>query len=298
MAYRIRRGDRSPQSALRRIARQQIDRAIRSIDDPAMDAARTIHDVRKRCKKVRGLLRLVRPGFPGYRDENARFRAIARPLGQLRDAGVLIDAFDNAITSCDAPEAEILAPVRALLCKRRAAVTAATDSRRLLAATRAQLLDARSRTYQWRLHAAGFDAFAGIETQYRRARRDMRRARAHPSADGAFHAWRKRCKDHACHLRLFVPLWPGPMQAMARCATALGELLGQHHDLAVLAGLLRGMAAEHDPERVDLALHLIHARQQAIAAAAFAQGRLLFADKPSALAARWRRRYLVWRSGA
>ena len=49
----------------------------------------TVHDVRKRCKKVRGLLRLVRPGLgPDYRRANADVRDAARELSSLRDAHV------------------------------------------------------------------------------------------------------------------------------------------------------------------------------------------------------------------
>ncbi|MCD9027891.1 CHAD domain-containing protein [Luteimonas sp. BDR2-5] len=299
MAYRIKRGDRSAQSSLRRIAREQIERATRAADDPATDADDAIHDIRKRCKKIRALLRLVGPHLSVDHDENAAFRAIARPLGAARDADVLVDTFDRiAVHDGAEVQADILAPIRSLLVRRRTVLIERIDTRALLVAARSELLEAQARVAGWRLRASGFDAFgAGVEVGFRRARKAMRKAHADPSAE-AFHAWRKRCKDHAYHLRLLRPLWPGPMRAMGACAAELGELLGDHHDLAVLDDTVRDAAGELDAPAVDLMAALIHARQEALARKAFPQGARLFADKPSALAARWRRRYDVWRNGA
>lgn len=296
MAYRVKRGDGSEQSSLRRIALEQVERAARAVDDPAVDADAAIHDIRKRCKKVRALLRLVRPCFPGYRDENAAFRAIARTLGAARDADVLIGSFDRiAVRHGAQVEADALEPIRALLVRRRTDLAGRIDTRALLAAARDQLLEARARAAGWRLRASGFDAFeAGVEAGFRRARKAMREARAEPSAE-AFHAWRKRCKDHAFHIRLLRPLWPGPMRAMGVCAAELGELLGEHHDLAVLAGTTHDASGELDARAVDVMVGLVHARQETLARQAFPRGERLFADKPSALAARWRRRYEAWR---
>ena len=52
MAYRFRRKDRSVEHALRRIAREQVDKAVTSIDDEEDQTSETIHDVRRRCKKL------------------------------------------------------------------------------------------------------------------------------------------------------------------------------------------------------------------------------------------------------
>ena len=89
MAYRIRHKDRSAGAAVRRIARQQVEAALACIDGTTGDAGRTLHEVRKRCKKIRALLRLVHPGLDADGAGNAAFRAIAAPLGPRRDADVL-----------------------------------------------------------------------------------------------------------------------------------------------------------------------------------------------------------------
>jgi CHAD domain-containing protein len=63
MAYRLKRDDRSVQEGVRRIAREQIARMLRVIDSASVDTEKAVHDLRKSCKKVRGLLRLVMPAF-------------------------------------------------------------------------------------------------------------------------------------------------------------------------------------------------------------------------------------------
>ena len=113
MAYRFRRKDRSVEHALRRIAREQVDKAVSSIDDEE-DQAATIHDVRRRCKKLRGLIRLVGLSFEAYRDENADFREIGKLLGGLREARVLKDTFDLLAEHlrADRPSVTALLPPR------------------------------------------------------------------------------------------------------------------------------------------------------------------------------------------
>ena len=62
-------------------------------------------------------------------------------------------------------------------------------------------------------------------------------ARATPEPE-LLHAWRKRAKDLWYHQRLLAPAWPDVLGAQAEEAHALTELLGDDHDLAVLAARL------------------------------------------------------------
>jgi len=60
MPYRFKRGQ-SIDTEVRRIVREQIDRAVGEIDDGDLDRHETVHQVSKRCKKVRAVLRVVDP---------------------------------------------------------------------------------------------------------------------------------------------------------------------------------------------------------------------------------------------
>ena len=60
MGYHLRKHE-DVQEGVRRIAAEQIRKGMGEIDDCTIDRHEVVHLLRKRCKKVRGLLRLVRP---------------------------------------------------------------------------------------------------------------------------------------------------------------------------------------------------------------------------------------------
>lgn len=62
-----------------------------------MDRHKIVHQVRKRCKKLRGLIRLVRPEFADYSAENAEFRDAARRLSPVPDARAILECYDRLI---------------------------------------------------------------------------------------------------------------------------------------------------------------------------------------------------------
>ena len=94
MAYRLKKSDTSLGAALRRIAREQIDRALAAVDRPG-ENEKGIHKARACCKKLRGLIRLVRPGFVGFEEENAAFRDAAKALERLRAGGAARETLDR-----------------------------------------------------------------------------------------------------------------------------------------------------------------------------------------------------------
>ena len=96
MSYRI-----DPDRPIRKNARRKLDGALAALDEPGdLGLEGTVHDVRKRCKKVRGLIRLVRPGLgTEYSRANAEVRDAARELSPLRDAHAMLGTFDDVIAA-------------------------------------------------------------------------------------------------------------------------------------------------------------------------------------------------------
>ena len=75
------------EDGIKRIVSEEIARAIKDIDNRRLKRTEAIHEVRKSCKKIRAVLRLVRPQFEEtYQFENAWFRDTAKGLAELRDA--------------------------------------------------------------------------------------------------------------------------------------------------------------------------------------------------------------------
>ena len=291
MSYQFTSDDKSVQAAVRRVALDQIDAAIAEIDDAELPREKAVHQVRKRCKKLRALVRLIRPGFADYARENAAFRDLARTLGGVRDQDVLIETCNKigAHYGKDA-DAEALEAVQSALLaeKQDAAKYAALDER--LAAFRDGMLQARQRAQCWIIEGDGFAALStGLQKTLKQAASAMATARYEPAADH-MHEWRKHMKYHWYHARLLRGIWPATMQAHVEAASELADLLGDHHDLTVL----RERLTKH-PERYGgfdaarMVEKLAARREEQLAGKIFRRGALLLAERPKALARRWER---------
>ena len=80
--------------------RKEIDAALGELTGDHRGARdEAVHEARKSLKKVRAVLRLVRPvvGEKGYRRENTCFRDAGRPLSVARDAQILVQTVEQLI---------------------------------------------------------------------------------------------------------------------------------------------------------------------------------------------------------
>jgi CHAD domain-containing protein len=248
------------------------------------DLGPRVHDIRKRTKKLRGLIRLVRPAFPDYAAENAHFRDTARSIAGLRDAAVMTATLDRLLETHEEP-----LDTAAFEAFRDGLVAAEAETPDL-APVRESLRLARERAELWTLREPGWDAIAGgLGKIYRQARKG-----AGADDDEALHAWRKPIKYHWYHTRLLEAMWPEQMAVRADVADEMGEQLGLHQDLAVLAGHLA--RAEVSEELGRVLSGLIDRRKAEVRAAAREIAPRLLSEKPKALVSRWGELWAAWRS--
>ena len=298
MPYRLRR-KKSATKNVRKVAREQIDKAIAEIENPSLDRHEAVHQVRKRCKKLRGLIRLVRPSFDKFQDENAFIRDSSRVLSYVRDAQSIIHCLDKLTDDSDKPiDPATRNLVRGELDRRRREI--AKDEAGLdlkLDEFRDRMRELRSRMDDWQVGGDGWAVIeGGFRKTYRRGRKAMGEAYADPSPE-AFHEWRKRAKYHWYHLRLLRNIWPEMIEVECAAADELADLLGDDHDLAVLRQTL-----EQTPERfggevkVAELTELIERRRWQLEAEARPLGERLYAEKPKRHAARLRCYWKTWRS--
>jgi CHAD domain-containing protein len=285
---------------LDRIAAEQLDRALGGLDDPKVDRHEAIHDARKCGKRLRALLRLARAGVgdEAYRRENAAIRDAARGLSGLRDAEALVETYQRLqVRFADEADWRRLAGVRRTLLARRRRLGDDGTLPQQIAAFGEALRAVRDRLPCWPLAGLGFDDLAsGFEHGYRRGRKAMRAVADAPSDEG-FHAWRKRAKDHRYHLELLRDLWPAQIKARRAEMRALGELLGDDHDLSVLRATLTAERANFG-DGAGLLLELAGRRQSELRERMWPLGRRLYAERPKALTQRYRRYWLAWRDEA
>jgi CHAD domain-containing protein len=281
MPYAILPEDESVESAVRRIAREEAEGALAAVRGDGELGPR-VHEMRKVVKKLRGLLRLVRPVLPPAAAENATLRDAGRSLADLRDAAVLLATVEPLARDMDeSHRARLLAPVREAT--RQHDARAAEEMLPAFAETMSDLLD---RSQGWRLKRDGWEALEpGLQATWAAARRTMRAARRDPQPDH-LHEWRKRTKDHWYQARLLQPIWPEMMKPHVQAADDLGEVLGQVNDLAVLRHRLAG--ADLEPAIRSEAQDLATVRHAELLAQAMPLGRRLFAGEAEALTARWR----------
>lgn len=125
MAFYFRDGE-SVEEAVQRIALEQLDKAVAELKSDELPRHEQVHQVRKRCKKIRGLLRLVRPSLgETYKRENAHYRDAARRLSDLRDSHTLQSNFEKLLRHFEGQlDGDAFSPVREMLQRQRDEVLA------------------------------------------------------------------------------------------------------------------------------------------------------------------------------
>ena len=277
---------------LRRIAAELIDDAVARTEEREADRHEVVHEVRKDCKKLRGLLRLVRPAAPGlYATENAYFRDAAAALSVVRDAEASIETYDALLNRFDGTvDRRAMAAVRGALTRHKQQVAeTAGDLDDHLADFRAKMLAARQRTPDWELPKEDLPGDdwrllgRGLGKTYKRGRKAMDAAYAEPSVE-RFHEWRKRAKYLRYHLRLLRPAWPPLLKRLRSEAKTLADLLGDDHDLDVLRQMLpRALKSDTALDRAEILLALTAQRSVELRNAARWLGLRVYAEKPKAL---------------
>jgi CHAD domain-containing protein len=297
-AYRIKNSE-SATGAVVRIAQGRLDSALEHLGSGLeKDAAAAIHEARKDLKKTRAVLRLVRDplGKDVYRRENGRLREASRELSSTRDATVKVDTLD-ALRERYGDEIPDGAKDLKEFEDEQSAISSSVDdceSELQAAARRASglITETRKRIDDWSLSKSGFKLLAdGLERSYRRGHKRFADVRSDPTPENV-HEWRKRVKDLWYDLRLLRDTWPPILGEMADQAHELSDLLGDHHDLAVLTEDLDGRSAMDGDERVVLQA-LIEGRQEELLEAAVPIGERLYAESPKKFVERLR---AYWRA--
>jgi CHAD domain-containing protein len=278
------------EAQVRAMALEQIEKGLEEASQPNDEPNKIVHGLRRRCKKLRGLVRLVGPNFKRADKENKAFCDAASSLSQSRDAVVMVETFAGLLEFDQEGGTRRIGEIEAgrirQVLEGEAAPAEAWNKDRF-AEFRTIFKAARKRTAKWSIDSRGFDAVSdGLIGNYRQFRQRMAAAEDDPVAE-QLHEWRKFAKYHGHHLGLLRRSAPDLLKNRQAAIGQLGDLLGDHHNLAVL---------EQKLAQLDIGgsvLEVIAARQQELAAAAFFMGRQLGAEKPAALRRRLEKYWLL-----
>ena len=240
MAFRLKQGA-SIASEVRRIVLRQLEVAIselHSVGDPQSDDA--VHDARRRVKKIRAIIRLVRPVL----DKNSRevdhdLSTVSRLLAPVADGRGVIETLEGlAHRYAKALPPPTLAAARAGVLRSSRRADRDANEHGIIEVAAGTLRAERKRIKQWRIAADGFRAVApGLEQSYRRARRMMIAAWSQPKPS-RFHSWRRCVKEHWFHVRLLEGRCGYHLVSYQRRIEALDGVLGEYHNVILLHDVL------------------------------------------------------------
>ena len=281
MAYRLKphaRIDREIQRVLKEEAESAAEQLRNAARGDKHDDA--IHEARKSVKKIRAVLRLVRPELGGmYREENARFRDIGQKLSALRDAGAMVETFNGLRKRYgDEIDPRVWDALHQTLLKRKDETEQAVGTRQVFEKYPRELEAVAKKVDEWPLHGKGFSVIApGMKAGFQGGREAMRRAQREPTPEN-FHEWRKRVKDHWYHVRLLGEIWGGMMEAYGNVLKDLQTWLGDDHNLAVLRGVIEEAGGGFEDLIPVIERHQAQLREQALIA-----GVRVYRQKPERL---------------
>lgn len=243
MAFRLRTGQ-AVSSEIHRIVLRQLDRAtseLTSIGDPESDQA--IHDARRRVKKIRAIIRLVRPVLDARHTADPQLRHVSKLLAPVADGQGVIDTLNQLLKRYrrELPP-KTAAAIRTGLIDRSRQIDSQASKEGVLEQAQMTLRAERRRVKRWRLRAEGFRALApGLKNSVRRARGAMMTAWLHPTAQH-HHTWRRHVKNHWFHVRLLSARCGYRLERYQRQLEALDGILGEYHNLVLLHEVL---ASDH-----------------------------------------------------
>lgn len=253
MIFRFQRRRRIPGEA-RRVLLEQVDHALRALEPgPSVKA---VHEARKACKRARATVALIEDGIGplAARRVQVAFRDAARVIGPIRDH----DVARANLKRLGLPEPEEPADREE---RGRMAIEGLQHARRLVDA----------------LDTGGVDRAVltrGLARTWGETRATFRTARRDPTGEH-LHEWRKHTKRLLYHLQLVEPQDPAWLSPLVAVVDQLQEQLGEHHDLAVLAGLLDAdpvaqlrlstRSAWYEQRTLSLASWLLAGREDAFA---------------------------------
>jgi len=241
--------------ALPRMALGQVDLTIALLaSENGSPTAKTVHETRKALKRLRALLRLVEQqlGEKEFARENDALRDTAQRLSGARDAEVMLGTLDALMARHSRKLGRrrgVLKLRKRLLAEQQRMQRETLGDPATRAAVLAELNAFRARVAAWTL--ADRPGIALVERDltrlYRQGKkRHLRVLRGKGEQTIAMHQWRKRVKDLRYAAEMLQRRDASKrrssdkrLREVARRADALGELLGDEHDLAMLAQHLR-----------------------------------------------------------
>ncbi len=269
--------------------REQTTRALGKLATD-VDRDTAIHETRKSMKRLRALLRLIRPALDKqtYQRENLRCRDINRLLSSARDEHVILETIANLRDPKDEySQTAFDRLVEAIQVDNN--TEKKQHTKKTLQKAMRLLTQARTAIKDVKIDDSGFETVRhGFVRSYEKAKTHMAKIQAKPKvSDDAIHEWRKSVQTHWRQMALLTECWPDFIAHRIVLAKALSQDLGEDHDLSILSAFIsKQIKKAITASQANSLLKLISARRNRLRQAAMAKGALLFADSAEDLGLR------------
>lgn len=272
---------------IKRILMELNLQSIELLNSKEEDLDEPIHDARKNFKKIRAVIRLVRPeiGEEAYQRENIFHRDIGRKLSDIRDSYVFVETLDKLNKRFK----KELSNDSAVVTNFRNALIARHDKiKDEIIYNKKAHLEVAEELKQHQPVISGLpiqhDDFSAIEgglkKVYFRGYHAIRRCVDDSSAEN-FHDWRKRVKYLWYHMRLLYQINPRKQKVYSKQLKELSDYLGDEHDLTVMQELLESEnLLENEPEFQQKLEKLIKIRKFELRADAFKSAQTIYQHPP------------------
>ncbi|MBV8330167.1 MAG: CHAD domain-containing protein [Verrucomicrobia bacterium] len=278
-----------------RVADILFQNAGNRIRHPTRDSAEDIHAIRVIIKRLRALLRLIRPVLNKtvFDRENSRLRTAAHRLAFERDA----DVARQTLAMLPRSQGHQAEAVKMLSSQKNGDSQPETIQARNY--VEMDLERTRRSLHGMRISRAGWDAIEpGLTAVYRKCRKRMQRA-LRRGEDDAFHKWRITVKHLYYELQMLRPVWPKRLDKMIARLSQLQEKIGTDHDLVILK---RSLASRPHPtgdaEGVDEVLQTVADEIAKLRKLAKPLGKTIFLQSPRRFVRKMKRHWVHWRMRA
>jgi len=297
------RVDESVRDGLARISGELIQRALARIECAGKNRAEDLHQVRVTIKRLRALLRLVRPVISeAFCDrENRRLKDMADRLAFFRDTTVSRQTLATLAESVADKRSK--GPFDLVLARfvdhgphpsgfRVRRERALSHTAEALTESKRSFDNMLVTTEEWL--ALG----PGLQKAYGRARNRMLRALTYETSE-TFHEWRKQVKYLYYQLQMLGSISPKRLETMVRRLRKLEDRLGEDHDLAVLEGLLCDGREQYGGKRpVKCVVARLVRQSKKLRRETAAIGKEIFREKPRKFVDKLGKQWTVWRGSA
>lgn len=265
---------------IRRLMEEQVSSCQISLKDLQLhNLHETLHELRKSFKKLRAILRLIRPLImeENYQKNNVFYRDLGREISEVRDSTAILEALQQLKLSChkniDANEFNI--PLRSLAHNRKKLENEFLQRKRL---------DYIRKQLQYKLPepviGGAIQSFEqllpGLKKIYKTGQQALHLSQT-TRATEHLHDWRKKVKYLLYQLDIFLPVPP----QLKRDLDILSNLLGVDHDFSIIEKQIGNNMVEFEsaPEQALLTALLSYRRNQ-LQTKALAKGQHFYQENP------------------